>query len=301
MIRKTRIGLLGILLMLSATSCGIVRYRSSPTYYAGAPVKSGYAEQGIVEEVVQPCSVPGPTQRRIIVYLPPDYYQDSTRRYPAFYLLHGARGYETSWIRKGRVYESTDSLFREGKAVPCIIVMPNVNQYNDDRDYENARFKDAYESILEVDGVVESAFVHDVVQRIDSLYRTIPDKRHRALAGLSIGGYQSIWLGANHPDTFGYIGALSPYMWGISRPNPYRSRFYKGLHHKFKTQFADPPQGYYLYVGRKDIMRPSTARIHRHMQRQGYPHNYEVFPGSHRWQNGWIDAYRDMLQRVFKD
>ena len=301
MIRKTGTGLLCILLMLAANACGIVRYRNSPTYYAGEPYKDGYAQRGIVEEVVQPCSVPGPTQRRIIVYLPPDYYQDSTKRYPVFYLLHGARGYETSWIRKGYVYESTDSLFQAGKAVPCIVVMPNVNQYNDDIDYENARFKDAYESILEVNGIVESAFVHDVVQLIDSLYRTLPDKRHRAVAGLSIGGYQSLYLGANNPDTFGYIGALSPYMWGMSKPSSYRLRFYSGFRRKLRTQFADPPEGYYLYVGRKDIMRPSTSRIHRDMNRHGYPHNYAIYPGSHTWKNGWIDEYRDMLQRVFKD
>lgn len=299
--KLNRILLPALLLMCCVTSCGIVHYRNSPTYYAGDPHKAGYTELGIIEEVVQPCSVPGPTQRRMIVYLPPEYYRDSTARYPVFYLLHGARGYETSWIRKGMVYESTDSLFREGLAVPCIVVMPNVNQYNDDKDYENARFKDAYESILEVNGVVESAFVHDVVRLTDSLYRTIPDKDHRALAGLSIGGYQSIWLSANHPDTFGYIGALSPYTWSMSWPNRYRRQFYSGLAGKLKKQFADPPKGYYLFAGKTDMMRPSTLSLHLYMEDRGYPHDYIVYPGGHTYKNGWIDEYQDMLQRVFRD
>ena len=289
-----------LLLTITLTSCGVIRQRTSEAYLPGPAIRSGYTPENLVEEVVQPCSVPGPTTRRMIVYLPKDYYT-SGERYPVFYLLHGARGYETSWIRKGRVYQSTDSLWREGKAVPCIIVMPNVNQYNDDKDYEGGRFKDAWESIWEVDGTVESAFVQDVVHLVDSLYRTVPDKEHRAVAGLSIGGYQSIFFGANHPDIFGYIGAFSPYMWGLGKATPYRRQFYSRLHRKMGVQFADdPPEGYYLYAGKWDIMRPSTLSVHRFMERKGYEHSYAKYPGSHDWKNGWIEEYQDMLQRVFK-
>ena len=282
------------------SSCGIVRFRNAPTYHAGPAQKAGYAHEGIIEEVYVDCSVPGPTRRRMIVYLPKDYYQ-SRKRYPVFYLLHGARGYETSWIRKGYVYETTDSLFRNGLAEPCIVVMPNVNQYNDDKDFEDSRFKDAFESIFEVNGVVETAFMQDVVHQVDSLYRTIPDKAHRAIAGLSIGGWQSIWLALNNPDSFDYIGALSPYCWCMSAPSSYRRHFYKGMYRKFKVQFQEPPKGYYLYAGKWDIMRPSTVRLHQIMEKRNYPHAYFVYPGSHDWPDGWIDEYRDMLQRVFKN
>lgn len=289
-----------LLLILLSCSCGVIRHRGSETYLPGPPVREGYSPEGIVEIVEQPCSVPGPTFRRLIVYLPADYYRDVTRRYPVFYLLHGARGYETSWIRKGQVYQTTDSLWREGLAEPCIVVLPNVNSYNDDKDYEGGRFKDAWESIWEVDGTVEYAFVNDVVHLVDSVYRTIPDKAHRALAGLSVGGYQSIWLGANHPDVFGYIGAYSPYMWCLGRDRGYKKQFYSQLHRKMAIQFADPPEGYYLYAGKWDIMRPSTLSVHRYMNRKGYAHEYWKYPGSHDWHNGWIEEYADMLGRVFK-
>lgn len=290
-----------IALVLSLTSCGVVRMRSSEKYLPGPAIRDDYTPQeGIVEEVHYPGSVPGPLHRRMIVYLPKDYYS-SNKRYPVFYLLHGARGYETSWIRKGRVYQTTDSLWREGKAAACLIVMPNVNQYNDEEDYEGGRFKDAFESILEVDGVVESAFVHDVVSLIDSLYRTIPDKEHRAIAGLSIGGYQSIFISANHPDMFDYVGAYSPYMWCMSKPSPYRRQFFGRLYSKLKVQFQDPPQGYYLYAGKWDIMRPTTVKFHEKLEQRGYPHTYQKYPGSHDWPNGWIEEFGDMLQKVFKD
>ncbi len=282
------------------SSCGIVRFRNAPTYHAGPPQKEGYAQEGIIEEIMVDCSVPGPTRRRMIVYLPKDYYQ-SQQRYPVFYLLHGARGYETSWIRKGFVYETTDSLFRSGLATPCIVVMPNVNQYNDDRDFEDSRFKDAFESIFEVNGVVETGFMQDVVAQIDSRYRTIPDKAHRAIAGLSIGGWQSIWIALNHPDSFDYIGAFSPYTWCMSAPSSYRRHFYSGMYRKLKVQFQEPPKGFYLYAGKWDLVRPSTIRLHQILEKRGYPHSYTRYPGSHDWVQGWIDEYKDMLQRVFKN
>ena len=228
--------LLPILLAAAALcSCGVIRNRASESYLPGPAVRADYRPQGLVEEVLQPCSVPGPTYRRMIVYLPADYYRDRSRRYPVFYLLHGARGYEASWIRKGHVYQTTDSLWQAGLAEPCIVVMPNVNQYNDDQDYEGGRFKDAWESIWEVEGTVEYAFLHDVVGLVDSLYRTIPDKAHRAVAGLSVGGYQSIYLGANHPGEFGYIGAFSPYMWCLGKDRGYKKQFYSNLHPVFRS------------------------------------------------------------------
>lgn len=275
--------------------------KSSERYVPGPAIREDYKPQGIVEETVQPCSVPGPTERRIIAYLPADYYQ-SSERYPVLYLLHGARGYETSWIRYGEVYHTADSLWAEGKAVPCIIIMPNVNQYKDDEDYDGGRFKDAYESILEVDGLVESAFMHDVVGLVDSLYRTKRDGANRAIAGLSIGAYQSIYFGANYPESFGYIGAMSPYMWSLGHPSVTRWKFYSRLHKKMKRQFEEyPPKGYYLYAGTWDMMRPSTNHLHMYMTEKGYPHTYKLYPESHDWPQGWTQELKDMMQRIFKE
>jgi len=289
-----------LVFILTMCSCGTFRHRNSEMYLPGPAIRDGYTPAGVVEEVQYPGSVPGPTFRRMIVYLPPDYYHTS-RRYPVLYLLHGARGYETSWIRKGQVYQSTDSLLREGLAEPCIVVMPNVNQYNDDRDYEGGRFKGAWESILEVDGTVEYAFVHDVVNLVDSIYRTIPDKSHRAVAGLSVGGYQSLFLALNHPDVFGYVVSMSPYTWCKGRDRGYRKLFYGHLYQKMRAMYeADPPLGFYLYAGKWDIMRPSTARIHHRMKRKGYAHEYNKYPAGHDWPKGWMQEYKDMLKKLFK-
>lgn len=287
---------------LISNSCGIIRVRNSYFYKPGSPVEKGYTPKGIVEEVIYHSSdAPGPQYRRMIVYLPADYYT-SGKRYPVLYLLHGARGHETSWIKKGHVFRTTDSLFASGKAKPCIVVMPNMNQYNNQKDMEGGRLKDSFESIFEFDGKVEEVFIKDVVNLVDSTYNTIADRNHRAIAGLSVGGCQTIYLSANFPESFGYVASMSPYMYPVGRINASRLRFYSRLYPKLDRQFRDyTPKGYYLYAGRKDMMRMATRRIDLYLIRKKYPHSYKLYPGGHNWEDGWIDEYGDFLEKLFKE
>jgi len=139
-------------------------------------------------------TVRGPQQRRMFVYLPENYYADDTR-YPVLYLLHGARGNELSWMEKGQLLDRIDSLKAIGAMEECIVVLPNVNQYDNEEDYGNGRCKNAFQSLFKVDGSTESAFMRDVVAFVDSVYRTRPEKGSRALAGLSIGGMLCLWSG----------------------------------------------------------------------------------------------------------
>ena len=285
------------LMVVCTVSCGIFRNRQSPTYYAGKPVSGEYQPQGIVEEVSYRSSVPGPTQRRMIVYLPSDYYQ-SEESYPVVYLLHGARGYETSWIRKGDILQLTDSLLTHRIVEPFILVMPNVNQYDNDADYEYSRFKDALESLFEVDGTVESAFLHDVVDFVDNIFRTRAEKSGRALAGLSIGGLQAIHLSANAPEAFDYVGVFSPITWTLLKESPYK-KFFDGLDNKLEVQFNHPPKGYYIYTGKHDYVHFAASDFHKKLGKKSYPHYYIETNGSHEWYN-WKDYYVFFMKEVFK-
>ena len=132
---------------------------------------------GILEERVYQCSTDGPTERRMFVYLPEEYYE-SDASYPVLYLLHGARGNELSWIEKGNLLHNIDSLTTNGLMRKMIVVLPNVNQYDDDSDCRKSRIKGAVESFFETDGMVEAAFVNDVVGAGDSLYRTLGSLSH---------------------------------------------------------------------------------------------------------------------------
>jgi len=233
----------------------------------------------------------------MFVYLPEKYYEDDTR-YPVLYLLHGARGNELSWMEKGQLLDRIDSLTAIGAMKECIVVLPNVNQYDNEADYGNGRCKAAIESLFKVDGSTESAFVRDVVAAVDGTYRTIPEKDSRAIAGLSIGGMQSIYISAGFPDTFGYVGAFSPMIHNYIMPGPY-SKFYNFLGRKLKVQFADPPKLYSVMTGKQDYFILPVKCYDKRLTRKGYPHELILNPGEHEWYN-WTDFCERFLQKLWK-
>jgi len=293
-----------IILLLAAvtllvSSCGAVRLRGSQHYYAGEPVQKGYTPAGTVKEVYHGCSVPGPTYRRMIVYLPPDYDRFDSRRYPVLYLLHGARGHETSWIKKGKVLQIADSLYASGAAEQMIIVLPNVNQYNNDIDMEGGRLKDAFESIMEIDGRVESGFMEDVVKEVDSLFLTIPDRDHRAIAGLSIGATKGAVISAADGISFGNVGLLSPCFTITGLPNRQRRAIYGPFPGNVPGQFEASSPKYSIYIGKNDYLKFTVDSYHNYLTRHNCEHDYIVVPGGHKW-TAWRTSLSDYLCKLFK-
>jgi enterochelin esterase-like enzyme len=155
--------------------------------------------------------------RRALVYTPPDYDTNRAKRYPVLLLQHGSGEDETGWTKQGHANFILDNLIAEGKAKPFLVVM--------DRGYAtragtppvpvgpgaSARnFQQAFSAFEEV-------VIHDLIPLIDASYRTIPDKEHRAMAGLSMGGMQTLFIAPHHLDQFAYIGSFSgPILPGIN-------------------------------------------------------------------------------------
>lgn len=281
-------------LVLLLQSCAAGKYALN-SQYPQVNVKGN--PLGILEEVLYPSSEPGMVERRAYVYLPKDYYE-SGERYPVFYLLHGARGNECVWIEKGNLLHNIDSLCASGAMLPTIVVLPNANQYNDADDYGKARLKSALEAFYEVDGTVESRFVNDVVASTDSLFRTIPDKEHRALAGMSIGAMQAIHMSANFPDAFGYVGMFSPMVSSFIKAGP-DNGFYRKLNDKLAVQFQNPPRLYAVMIGATDFFENSITEWDRELTRKGYPHEFHIAPGGHEWYN-WEEFCNQFMQRLWK-
>lgn len=233
----------------------------------------------------------------MVVYLPDD-YGTSDERYPVLYLLHGARGHEDSWIEKGHVLQLTDSLVRSGDARRCIIVMPNVNQYRNDRDRRVSRVKRLVETVLGISGSVESSFVDDVVGYVDSNFRTIRSVEARAIIGLSVGGLQTRYITANNPGVFGQVGLFSPMFLLALKPGP-SSSFYRHYGRKLQEQFSEVPLTYNYYVGKTDIvLRAHIAVLRKTMDRHAYPYDFILTGGGHTWDN-WEQYYIDMLKGLF--
>ena len=284
-----------LLLAFLACSCSMARYARGPET-RDIEALSGY--DGIIEAVSYPSSEPGLSERRMVVYLPKDYYQDSLRRYPVMFLLHGARGNEKTWIDSADVFHCIDTLRRQGRAKDFILVLPNMNNYRNDHDYRNGRAIPATRAFFTVNGEVERYFVHDVVWRVDSLYRTAGNKAGRAIAGMSCGALQTIYLSANQPHLFDYVGLFSPYTYPTAAAKYHRD-VYGGLSWKLERQFAEAPALYAIYIGKTDFFYPHIVLFDRKLTRRGYAHKFVVNPGGHEWYN-WSDFLEDFCQEAFK-
>jgi enterochelin esterase-like enzyme len=147
--------------------------------------------------------------RRALVYTPPGYDGSTQTRYPVLILQHGSGEDETGWTRQGRAQFILDNLIAAGKALPMIVVM--------DRGYATRAatpaVKAAPGALRGIDKLAFSAFedvvIHDLIPMIDASYRTVPDRDHRAMAGLSMGGMQTLFITLHHLDTFAYLGSFS--------------------------------------------------------------------------------------------
>ena len=182
---------------MPAVKCDFDPYVAAPAGY-DAP-KAGTAN-GTVETVEYKSGTVG-TVRKATVYLPPKY--EPYRKYPVLYLLHGIGGDEKEWLNGGAPNVIMDNLYAEGKAAEMIIVMPNGRAQEDDRPVGNVYAGSAAFANFEYD------LIDDLIPFIQSRYNVYTDRTHRAVAGLSMGGGQSLNFGLGHLDLFGYVGGFS--------------------------------------------------------------------------------------------
>src|SRR3954464_14513540 len=155
--------------------------------------------------------------RRIFVYTPPGYDSDRETRYPVLYLQHGGGEDETGWPRQGRMSFILDNLIAAKKAKPMIVVMEQGYARRPGepaappapprpaRPGQNPPRPDFSRTF----GAFEDVMIKDLIPMIDATYRTNPDRDHRAMAGLSMGGMQTFQITLKHPDRFAYIGGFS--------------------------------------------------------------------------------------------
>ena len=254
---------------------------------------------GTVSKVWYPSPTLGYERRRMTVYTPAGYDEQVSKKYPVLYLLHGAGGDENAWSELGRAAQILDYLIAQGKAEPMIVVMPNGNggQQAVPGEYPNSMYKPSFMSPRMMDGAIEAAFVPDLVKYVDSHYRTFADKKHRAVAGLSMGGFHSLYISANNPDYFGYVGLFSA---AINRQNPQGeyAHIYQQLDDKLARQFANPPY-YYIAIGKTDFLFQDNVKYRQRLDQAGYKYEYVETDGGHEWRN-WRKYLNQFLPKLFK-
>ncbi len=213
------------------------------------------------------------TTRKALVYTPPGY--SKKKKYPVLYLLHGIGGDEKEWLKGGNPPVILDNLYADGKLEPMIVVMPNGRAMKDDRAVGNVFDKDKVEAFA----TFEKDLLTDLIPFIEKKYPTLTDREHRAVAGLSMGGGQSLNFGLGNLDTFAWVGGFSSApntrMPESLVPNPEEAR------NKLKLLW--------ISCGDADGLISFSKRTHDYLYQNDVPHVYYVEPGGHDfkvWKNG---------------
>ena len=222
------------------------------------------------------------TTRKMNVYTPPGYSKE--RKYPVLYLLHGIGGDETEWQRFATPDVLFDNLIADGKAVPMIVVMPNGRAQKNDRAEGNV-----FESAPAF-AVFEQDLLGDVIPAIESRYSVQTDREHRALAGLSMGGGQSLNFGLTHLDTFAWVGGFS------SAPNTKSPEELVPDPAKAKEQL----QLLWLSCGNKDGLIRISQRMQGYLKENDVPHIWNVDSHGHD-PTHWRNNLYHFAQLLFKD
>jgi enterochelin esterase family protein len=262
---------------------------------------------GQVREVWYDSKVTG-AWRHALVYLPPDYDAQTKTRYPVLYLQHGGGEDETGWIRQGRANFILDNLIAAGGCKPMIVVMAygyarRAGQPAPDLTGKPFGSPEMMKAMQEMAAAFEDDVTQALIPFVDATYRTIADRDHRAMAGLSMGGMQTFQITLNHLDLFSHIGGFSgaggPLVLGGEKLDPKTA--YNGA-------FADPAafakKVHLLWLGvgteEPERMREGIRRLHASLTEAGIQHVYYESPGTdHEWQT-WRRDLKDFAPRLFR-
>ncbi len=237
-------------------------------------------EHGKVEMVEYDSKSVG-NKRKAVVYMPAGYSAD--KEYPVLYLLHGIGGDENEWRRGGHPEIILDSLIAEKKAVPMIIVMPNGRAQTDDRPGTNAM------ATAPAFGKFDKDLLGDLIPFVESKYSVKKDRESRALAGLSMGGGQSLNFGLANLDTFAWVGGFS------SAPNTKPAAELVPDPEKAKKQL----KLLWISCGNKDRLIGISQGVHAYLKEKGVPHIWHVDEHAHDFQH-WKKALYNFSQLIFK-
>ena len=198
------------------------------------------------------------------VYTPPGYNPNAPARYPVLYLLHGSGDTHASWVNPGRANVIADNLIAAGQLRPLLIVLPDGH------------------AISRANPNLPIAF-------LDQNYKTIPHRRGRAIAGLSMGAFQAAWIALDSPQTFGALAAFSGGL-AAEESDPQIAALAQS-----KTVFHPLT----LAIGDRDINLPFTRRLATKLTEHNITHDFSVVPNAgHNWPF-WRQAVAGLLPRLF--
>lgn len=211
--------------------------------------------------------------RRALIYTPPGY--SKSKKYPVLYLLHGIGGDEKEWYNGGQPQNILDNLYAQEKLVPMIVVLPNGRAMKNDRATGNIMAPDKVAAFA----AFEKDLLNDLIPFVENHYPAMTDREHRAIAGLSMGGGQSLNFGLGNLDKFAWVGAFS------AAPNTKQPQELLPNPEKAKKQL----KLLWISCGASDNLLSFSKRTHDYLVEKDVPHVYYIEPGVHDfkvWKNG---------------
>jgi enterochelin esterase-like enzyme len=249
---------------------------------AGYDKKRENIERGKLEKLEYDSTTVG-IKRKVSIYTPPGYSKET--KYPVFYLLHGIGGDENEWPRGGVPDVVLDNLYADKKLVPMIVVMPNGRASKD----LTARSPFGQQS--PAFAAFEKDLLTDLIPFVEKTYSVKADREHRALAGLSMGGGQSLNFGLGNLDTFAWVGGFS------SAPNT-----------KPAAQLLKDPDDakkklklLYVACGDKDGLFRISENVHKYLDEKQVPHVYRVISGGAHDFKVWKSDLYHFAQLIFRE
>jgi enterochelin esterase family protein len=231
--------------------------------------------------------------RELTIYVPPGYEQARNRRYPVLYLLHGFANDHHSWHRYGRANDILDNLLAQRAIEPFLVVMP--------LGYGGAQINGDGTGIAPIGSgdvrgdatLYERDLLEDIIPMIDGQYRTVADRKHRAVVGFSMGGGQAGRFGLRHLETFSRVGIMSAGMAGGPDTEPMASLA------------ANPAKAnklidlLWIACGRDDGALEGAKTLHQALEQAGIEHTFLETEGAHHWRV-WRRYLRDLAPLLFK-
>jgi len=222
------------------------------------------------------------------VYTPPGFDPKAATTYPVLYLLHGFGDEETAWVAAGHANFIADNLLAKKLIVPAIIVMTNGHPVPipaGDSRYDNYGPKNQ--------AAMEQELLHDVMPMIEAAYPVRTGAIDRAIVGLSMGGGQSLSIGLEHPELFGWVGGFSS-----SAPSGDLDQRFAALLAAEQAK-AGAPRLIWVGVGKDDFLLEQNTKFNAWLEAKKVPHEWHVTAGAHEWPV-WRTYLEEYLQKIFR-
>lgn len=216
------------------------------------------------------------TTRQLLVYTPPGFNPNGKIKYPVLYLIHGGSDTEETWTKVGRANLIADNLIAQDKAVPMIIVMPYGN-------VRPAPMPDFTKDVMK-----------DIIPFIEANYPVLADSKHRAVAGFSVGGGQTLNIGLTNTDKFAYVCSYAPYT--------ATEEFQKNFGTNYSPNAAlinNQLKLFTISVGTEDFLYQSVKQNIAMYESKGLKVKSYIVPGGHTWMN-CKQYLATTLQEIFK-